>query len=145
MNLSEFSRKGGLAKSSAKTAANRKKMKQFWQRVRRREVAAPRRRRHFSDDTLALARRFIWWEAPEDSLQEPLRVIAQVLDLGTFEDWALLKKTFGLHQLRRAVREALPGWFRPKSWTYWHYRLGLVPWGAEVPDLPNRSFHESHV
>lgn len=43
MNHSTFSRKGGRARSEAKTVANRAKAAAFWQAVRAGERAAPRR------------------------------------------------------------------------------------------------------
>ncbi|MBP6506960.1 MAG: nucleotidyltransferase domain-containing protein [Opitutaceae bacterium] len=43
MNHATFSRKGGKARSPAKTAANRAKAKAYWHAVRTGERAAPRR------------------------------------------------------------------------------------------------------
>ena len=45
MNHTTFSRKGGRARSEAKTAANRAKAKAFWDAVRTGEKPSPRRRR----------------------------------------------------------------------------------------------------
>lgn len=45
MNHATFSRKGGLARSPAKTAANRAKAQAFWTAVRTGEKPAPRRPR----------------------------------------------------------------------------------------------------
>ena len=138
MDLVEFSRKGGHAKSVAKTAANRRKMRAFWAEVRRGERPAPRRHRKFPEEVRTLAARYLWWQSAEESLARPRRVIAQVLDLGTMEDCALIERHFTRTELRAALRHAEPGWFRPRSWTYWHYRLGLTPWGGEVPEPPSR-------
>jgi hypothetical protein len=49
-------------------------------------------------------------------------VIAQVLEFGDFDS---------------VLRRAQPGWFSPRSWTYWHLKLCLSASGA-VPLLPQR-------
>jgi hypothetical protein len=33
-----------------------------------------------------LAKKYIWWETPDEALESPRRVIAQVMNIGTFED-----------------------------------------------------------
>jgi hypothetical protein len=141
MKLSAFSRKGGQAKSAEKTAANRAKMSAFWRRVRRGELPPPRRYRKFPDPVRALARRYIWWLSPDESLALPLRVVAQVMNVGTMADCATLESHFGRPGMRRALQRAQPGWFNERSWKFWHYRLGLTRWGAEPPSLPTRSFN----
>ena len=142
MNLVDFSRKGGLAKSAAKTKANRAKMKFFWKQVRAGRLAPPRRRRRFPDAITALARTYIWWMTPEEALMLPRRVAAQVMDIGTMEDCATVQTFFGRREMGAVLRNAAPGWFRDRSWTYWHYRLGLTPWGDEPPPVPVRTCHE---
>jgi len=141
MDLISISRMGGRAKSEAKTAANRSKMLAFWQKVRRGDLPQPRRYRKFPEAVRELARRYIWWLPPDESLAFPLRVVAQVMDIGVMEDCSTLRKNFGVREMKMALRRAEPGWFRPRSWTYWHYRLGFTPWGSEPPPLPTRSFH----
>ncbi len=69
------------------------------------------------------------------------RIIAQTMDWGTFEDITELVAAVGNDALVDALRNAAPGWFHPKSWSYWHYRLGLVPPGDPVPPLPRRDFN----
>lgn len=139
MELLEFSRKGGQAKSLAKTRANRAKISIFWRKVRRGEVPPPRRHRKFPEPVRVLARRYIWWLPPEASLALPRRVVAQVMDIGTLGDCVTLQKYFSRAELRKTLRQAEAGWFRPRSWGYWHYRLGLTKWGAEPPPLPVRA------
>ena len=87
----------------------------------------------------ALAAKYIWWQVPEEAAARPLRVMAQVMDLGTYEDVRKLEKSAGEQTLAEVVRQAEPGWFSPRSWHFWHHRLGLVGSGR-VPDLPVRRF-----
>ena len=85
------------------------------------------------------AAKYIWWQTPEEAALRPQRVMAQVMDLGTFADVRSLEKTAGPEALAEVTRHAEPGWFSPRSWHFWHRRLGLVPVGA-VPALPVRRF-----
>lgn len=85
------------------------------------------------------AAKYIWWESPEEALQFPDRVIAQVMDLGTLEDSGELLSVCGAPRLSDVIRHAQAGWFSPRSWHYWHYRLRLAAVG-QVPTLPVRKF-----
>jgi hypothetical protein len=83
------------------------------------------------------AARYVWWKTAEEALRYPERVVAQVMNLGTFEDVQLLVQMVGEEQLKFVLRSAEAGQFTPRSWHYWHYRLGLSRPG-EVPPLPVR-------
>lgn len=61
------------------------------------------------------------------------------MDIGDHADVETLAALIGDEGLREIVRHAQPGQFRPRSWTYWHYRLGLSSVG-QVPPLPARHF-----
>lgn len=87
----------------------------------------------------ALAAKYIWWQKPEEAARRPDRVMAQVMDLGTFADVRMLEKTAGDKALAEVIRQAEPGWFSPRSWHFWHHRLGLVTAGL-VPPMPSRRF-----
>ena len=87
-----------------------------------------------------LAKTYIWWEPPAETLARPVRLVAQVMDLGTWDDCLALGRCFGKTMMRAALKNAQPGWFRPRSWTYWHYRLGLTPWESDPPAMPIRNF-----
>ena len=86
------------------------------------------------------AARYIWWKAPDEALRHPDRVIAQVMDIGDYADVQALVETFGEESLRGVIARAEAGWFNPRSWTYWHYRLRLVALDASapIPPLPRR-------
>lgn len=84
-----------------------------------------------------LARKYLWWMKPQQVVKNPDRLIAQVMNLGTFEDARLVEATLGKDRLRRVVRDAAPGQFDEKSWAYWHYRLDLAE-PDRVPPLPRR-------
>ena len=86
---------------------------------------------------LGLARRNIWWLAPEEALEFPQRVIAIIMDMGTFEDIHELMGIVGEEALRQTLQDAEAGQFRPRSWSYWHYLLnGLAD--DTLPPMPVR-------
>lgn len=82
---------------------------------------------------------YIWWKTPAEALRYPDRLIAQVMDIGTFEDIQNLVRLVGEEQLASVLRHAEVGWLRPQSWAYWHYRLGLVQVKEPLPPEPQRS------
>ena len=84
------------------------------------------------------ATRYIWWEKPDDALRRPLRVVAQVMNLGDFEDVQRLLAVLGEKAFREALTKAEPGWFNERSWSYWCYRLGLTAPGEPLPPMPAR-------
>jgi hypothetical protein len=85
------------------------------------------------------AKRYLWWVDPSDAVNDQIRLVAQVMDLGAFEDVRHLEKELGNDYLREVVRQAKPGYFSERSWTFWHYRLDLARPG-KVPELPARRF-----
>ncbi len=87
-----------------------------------------------------LAGRYIWWKSPEEALCQEDRVIAQVMDIGDFHDMEELRGAVGDDRLRVVLAGAGPGQFRPRSWHFWHYRLGLAKRPRDVPPLPERKF-----
>jgi len=69
----------------------------------------------------------------------PERVIAQVMDIGDYADVQSLASQIGDDVLREVLAHAQAGQFNARSWTYWHYRLGLSD-VDQVPALPVRAF-----
>ena len=91
------------------------------------------------ESLVGLAQKYLWWSSPEAALSSPNRVIAQVLELGDFDDVQRLVELFGERELVSVLEHAEPGWFSPKSWAYWHYRLGLTPYHGTPPAVPRRA------
>ncbi|MBN8728486.1 MAG: hypothetical protein J0H15_12395 [Xanthomonadales bacterium] len=86
-----------------------------------------------------LARKYIWWKSPDEALASPDRIIAQVMDIGDYDDVQRLVHAIGDDALAQVLSNAEPGEFSPRSWVYWHCRLGLAP-PDRVPPLPRREF-----
>jgi hypothetical protein len=86
-----------------------------------------------------LANKYIWWKTPDEAVAMPERVIAQVMNIGDYSDVQSLVSQVDDDVLREVLIHAQAGQFNERSWTYWHYRLGLS--GVDqVPALPVRRF-----
>jgi hypothetical protein len=82
--------------------------------------------------------KYIWWKTPEEAVATPERVIAQVMNIGDFDDIQALAHQVGDDLLRDVIRHAQAGQFDERSWACWHYRLGLAEL-ERLPPLPVRS------
>lgn len=90
---------------------------------------------------LHLASRYIWWKPPEEAVRFPARVMAQVMEIGNYEDVLHLIQTAGLTALKNVIQTAEAGWFSVESWHFWNYRLDLCEIG-QVPPLPRKKIPE---
>jgi len=85
------------------------------------------------------AAKYIWWKTEAEAIRKPERIVAQVMELGDYDDVQKLVEQFGNQFLIQVLSQAQPGVFSAKSWAYWHYRLGLAQFD-HLPKLPKRSF-----
>jgi hypothetical protein len=86
---------------------------------------------------LRWATKYVWWKAPDEALAHPERIVAQVMNIGDYDDVRTLFKLVDEEYLRAVLQGAEAGELNERSWAYWHYRLGLSEPG-EVPALPER-------
>ena len=84
------------------------------------------------------ARKYVWWKTPAEAAEMPERVIAQVMNIGAYDDVQALANVVGEECLRDVLTRAEIGQFTERSWAYWHYRLGLAS-PSKVPPMPKRS------
>lgn len=87
-----------------------------------------------SSELRRIASRVVWWEPPDQVLSREDAFLCRVMALGDLADVNYVQATFGTARLAHALRAAAPGVLDPRSWHYWHHRLGL---GAAGP-LPSR-------
>ena len=73
-------------------------------------------------------------------MSQPDRLIAQIMNLGDFADVQYMVNAIGTDPLLKALFSAQAGQFNPRSWHYWHYRLGLRSSKESLPALPKRTF-----
>lgn len=81
---------------------------------------------------------YIWWETPDEALEQPNRLIARIMDIGTTPDVGELESLFSKKQLADVLKTSEIGQFQPMSWSFWHYRLGLIKASDPVPKMPLR-------
>lgn len=82
----------------------------------------------------SMARKYVWWQPPEQTLADRPLLLAQMMTLGSADDIRWLLSLVSTAELRNALRDAPIGIFNPRSWKFWHLRLGLGP----PPELPAR-------
>lgn len=93
-----------------------------------------------NDLIASLGEKYIWWPAIGAGHHSEDRVIAQVMDIGTYADILRLEAAVGRERLTEVMRHAQPGWISARSWDFWRGRL-LAQAGLQTPEHPpKRSF-----
>jgi hypothetical protein len=88
-----------------------------------------------------LERKYLWWAPIVGGRHLEERILAQAMNLGTFEDIRRIERTIGSNRLAQIMLQAAPGWFTERSWEFWRGRLSLAL-GTPLPEEPpRRSFH----
>lgn len=87
-----------------------------------------------NDETKLLAERLVWFEPPAEALADPIRFMAYAFARATHADMKVLRAYLNEDDLREALAKAPPGIIDPRSWSYWHLRMGCYP----APPLPTR-------
>jgi len=90
-------------------------------------------------DLKPYASKYIWWKTPDEAVEYPYRVVAQVMNIGDLQDVFDLLARVGEDELRKTIHVAEAGHFMERSWTFCHHRLGLVK-DNQIPPLPARRF-----
>jgi hypothetical protein len=94
------------------------------------------------DELLArLAPRYVWWELEGPPAEQRLRTLAQIMDLGTYDDIRAVEAAFEPAELIEVMALAQPGWFSPRSWEFWRGRLALTAENSVPIKPPRRSFN----
>jgi hypothetical protein len=87
-----------------------------------------------NSDLLAVARRVIWFEPPEQALADPIRFLAYLMTFGTLADVAVVRRYLDLGDFLEALEHAPPGIIDERSWAYWNAMTGRYP----APPMPRR-------
>jgi hypothetical protein len=87
----------------------------------------------------------MWWAPIGDEPHSPERTIAQVMNIGTYEDIRRLETALGYARLADVMVHAAPGWFSLRSWGFWRGRLQLETKAAIPTEPPRRAFHAADV
>ena len=150
LSVSQFASREGVTRArvlqwlAARRLAGARRIGRHWvipapAAIERRAPGRPRGRRLEPAGRLlrALAREYIWWLSGAEVDARPDLAITQTMELGDYEDVLRLEAALGRERMAQALRRAEAGRFSERSWTYWHYRLGLARPGR-VPRLPER-------
>jgi hypothetical protein len=92
-----------------------------------------------------LGRKYIWWQPIGDVPHSEERIIAQVMNLGTFDEICHLEHTLGRERLAQVMLQAAPGWFSDRSWEFWRGRLSLALGRALPEQAPRRLFDAAAI
>jgi hypothetical protein len=82
-------------------------------------------------------RKYLWWKPIGGEPHSYDRIIAQAMNLGTYDDILLLEETVGRSRLVDIMLRAEPGWLGDRSWEFWRGRLSYHT-GASIPHEPPR-------
>lgn len=150
LSVSQFAAREGVSRArvlqllAARRIAGARRIGHHWtipsgSAIERRSPGRPRIQRAPPAARLLreLARKYVWWLPVAEAGARPGLAIAQTMELGDYEDQRRLEAALGRGRLTEALRGADAGRFSARSWTYWHYRLGLAKPGR-VPALPRR-------
>jgi hypothetical protein len=87
------------------------------------------------------SRKYLWWQPVSGQPFSEDRIIAQTMNLATYDDILLLEQTVGRARLVEIMLHAEPGWFSDRSWEFWRGRLSFAT-GLAIPnEAPRRVFH----
>lgn len=87
-----------------------------------------------SIDLLHVAKRVVWFKAPDDTVKDVKLFLAHVMTYGTLTDITTTLQYFSEKDFEAVLNDPPPGVFDRRSWTYWNVRYHREP----VPDLPKR-------
>ena len=82
---------------------------------------------------VSASRRYVWWETANDAMAYPQKIIAQVMNVGVWDDICKLTELFSQKDLIDVLNTAYIGQFNERSWHFWHNRFS-----DKVPPLPRR-------
>ena len=85
-----------------------------------------------TDVIAEFGRKYLWWEPVSGQPHSEDRIIAQTMNLGTYDDILLLEEAVGKARLLEGMLRAEPGWINDRSWEFWRGRLSFAT-GASIP------------
>jgi len=93
-------------------------------------LAAP-----YPADLLRIARKVVWYDQPEKTLEDLATFLAHLMIYGSSADLAVTAQYVPEEQFRRVLANAPAGLFTQEVWQKWHRQLGMP-----VRPLPRRRF-----
>jgi hypothetical protein len=87
-----------------------------------------------------LEQRFFWWEPVVSEPRSDVRILAQAMSLGRYEDIRQLENVVGFDTLVLTMLNAQPGWISDQSWDFWRGRLSRATRRNIADTSSRRSF-----
>jgi hypothetical protein len=98
-----------------------------------------------TDAIAEFGRKFLWWEPIGGQPHSEDRIIAQTMNLGTYDDILLLEQMVGNVRLVEIMMNAEPGWLNDRYREFWRGRLSFAT-GVAIPnEAPRRQFHAANA
>ncbi len=90
----------------------------------------------YPPELLRIARKVVWYDAPEETLDDLKTFLAHLMVYGSPADVAIVRRYVPDEEFQRVLKEAPAGVFTAEAWHRWHEHFGIAP----VPPLPRRRF-----
>lgn len=87
-------------------------------------------------ELLSIAPRVVWFEQPEQVLNNATRFLAYLMTYGTADDIATVRKYVADEDFKEALDSAPAGIMDARSWAYWNAMADRYP----TPPMPQRTF-----
>src|SRR4030081_2711430 len=84
--------------------------------------------------------KYLWWEPVSGQPHSEDRIIAQTMNLATYDDILLLEEAVGNARLLEVMSRAEPGWINDRSWEFWRGRLSFATETLIPEKGPRRAF-----
>ena len=92
-----------------------------------------------------LETKYFWWEPVGSEPRSADRVLAQAMNMASFDEVRRLERELGHDALLNTMLAAQPGWLNDRSWEFWRGRLAFATGRAIPEDAPRRSFDVGDV
>ncbi len=89
----------------------------------------------YPPELLRIARKVVWFNAPEHTLQDLPTLLVHLMVYGSASDVAVVEQYIPESEFRNALEHAPSGVFTGEAWTRWHQKFGMT-----IPPLPRRRF-----
>lgn len=85
-------------------------------------------------DMVELAPRIVWFEPPEQALQDPIRFMAYAMRYASIEDMLTIREHVSDHEFAAMLDKIPAGIVDGRSWAYWNAVFQRYP----IPPMPLR-------
>jgi hypothetical protein len=92
-------------------------------------------------ELIRIARKVVWYDAPEQTLQDLKTFLSHLMVYGSSADIAVVERYLPQEEFRKVLEDAPAGVFTAEAWKGWHARLGMFP----VPPMPRRRFPDGSL